>query len=58
MQSEARAADEWAELQRQIRIAPRQRRVVHLSDPSEDVMLLLLLLAAVVWGLLTISGSG
>ena len=50
--SEARSADEQAKLQPQIRAAKRQRRRVHLSDLWEDVMLVLLPIAAVILVLL------
>lgn len=56
--SEAKSADEQAELQQQIRPETQRKRRVFLSDPWEDVMLLLLLIAAVVLGLLVISGFG
>jgi hypothetical protein len=58
LQSEARLVDEQAWLQQQINSATYQKKHIHLSDPWEDVMLLLLLVAAVVLGLLVISGFG
>ena len=58
LRSEATSTDKQTELQQQIRTATRQKRRIHLSDPWEDVMLLILLMAAVVLGLLVISGFG
>ena len=58
LQSEARLVDEQAWLQQQINSATYQKKRIHLSDPWEDVMLLMLLVAAVVLGLLVISGFG
>ncbi len=58
LRSEARSTDKQTELQQQIRAATRQKRRIHLSDPWEDAMLLILLMAAVVLGLLVISGFG
>jgi hypothetical protein len=59
LRSEARSADRQRELQQQIRAAARrQARRIQLSDPWENVMLLLLLVAAVALGLLVISGFG
>jgi hypothetical protein len=56
--SEARSADEQARLQQHIRAATRQRRRVHLSDRWEEVMLLLLPIAAVILVLLVIFRFG
>ena len=58
MRSDARSAAEQAEFHQQIRAAARDHRRIHLFDPWEDVMLLLLLVAAIVLGLLIISGFG
>jgi hypothetical protein len=58
VQSEARLVDEQAWLQQQINSATYQKKRIHLSDPWEDVMLLMLLVAAIVLGLLVISGFG
>ncbi len=55
LQSEARLVDEQAWLQQQINSATYQKRRIHLSDPWEDVMLLMLLVAAVVLGLLVMT---
>jgi hypothetical protein len=58
MRSDARSAAEQAEFHQQIRAAARDKKRIHLFDPWEDVMLLLLLVAAIVLGLLVISGFG
>ena len=58
MQSSSRCTAEQAEFHQQIRAAARDKRRIHLFDPWEDVMLLLLLVAAIVLGLLIISGFG
>jgi hypothetical protein len=58
LQSEARSVDEQTGLQQQIHTATYQKKPIHLSDPWEDVMLLMLLVAAIVLGLLVISGFG
>jgi hypothetical protein len=58
LQSEARSVDEQTGLQQQIHSATHQKKRIQLSDPWEDVMLLLLLVAAVVLGLQVISGFG
>jgi hypothetical protein len=58
LRSDARSAAEQAELQRQIEAAVRHKSRVHLYDPWEDILLLLSLIAAVVLGLLVISGFG
>ena len=58
LQSEARLVDEQTWLQQQINSATYQKKRIHLSDPWEDVMLLMLLVAAIVLGLLVISGFG
>jgi hypothetical protein len=58
LQSEARFVDEQTLLQEQINSATYQKKRIHLSDPWEDVMLLMLLVAAIVLGLLVISGFG
>lgn len=58
LRSEARSADKQRELQQQIRAEARRARRIQLSDPWENVMLLLLLVAAVALGLLVISGFG
>jgi hypothetical protein len=58
LQSDARSAAEQAEFHQQIGAAARDKGSVHLSNPWEDLMLLLLLIAAVVLGLLIISGFG
>jgi hypothetical protein len=58
LQSEAWSADEQTRLQQQIDSATHQKRRIHLSDPWEDIMLLVLLVAAIVLGLLVISGFG
>jgi len=55
MRSDARSAAEQAEFHQQIRAAARDKKRIHLFDPWEDVMLLLLLVAAIVLGLLVIS---
>jgi len=54
----ARSAAEQAEFHQQIRAAARDNRRIPLFDPWEDVMLLLLLVAAIALGLLIISGFG
>ncbi len=56
--SDSRSAAEQAEFHQQIRAAARDKRRIHLFDPWEDAMLLLLLVAAMVLGLLIISGFG
>jgi hypothetical protein len=58
LRSEIKSGDEHVELQQQIHAATKRNNGVHLSDPWEDVMLLLLLVAAVGLGLLVISGFG
>ena len=58
LRSDARSAAEQAEFHQQIRAAARDNRRIHLFDPWEDVMLLLLLVAAIILGLLIISGFG
>jgi hypothetical protein len=58
LQSEARSIDEQTGLQQQIDSATDQKKHIHLSDPWEDVMLLMLLVAAIALGLLVISGFG
>jgi hypothetical protein len=58
LRSDARSAAEQAEFHQQICAATRNKDSVHLSDPWEDFLLLLLLVAAVVLGLLVISGFG
>jgi hypothetical protein len=58
LRSEAKSVDKQAELQQQLRSEAGPMRHVHLPDPLEDAMLLLLLVAAVVLGLLVISGFG
>jgi hypothetical protein len=56
LQSAARSADKEAELRRHIRAIARQKK--HVCDPFEDLMFLVLLMAAAVLGLLAISGFG
>ncbi len=58
LESEAGSVDEQTGLQQQIDSATPQKKRIHLSDPWEDVMLLILLVAAIVLGLLVISGFG
>jgi hypothetical protein len=58
LESEARSIDEQTGLQQQIDSATHRKKRIHLSDPWEDVMLLTLLVAAIVLGLLVISGFG
>jgi hypothetical protein len=58
LQLEARSVDEQTGLQQQIDSATHQKKRIHLSDPWEDVMLLMLLVAAIVLGLVVISGFG
>jgi hypothetical protein len=58
MRSDARSAAKQAEFHQQIRAAARDNRRIHLFDPWEDVALLLLLVAAIILGLLIISGFG
>ena len=58
MRSDTRSAAEQAEFHQQIRAATRDNRRIHLFDPWEDVMLLLLVVAAIILGLLIISGFG
>ena len=58
LRSSARSSAEQVEFHQQVRAAARHKKSVHLFDPWEDVMLLLLLIAAVVLGLLVISGFG
>jgi hypothetical protein len=57
-QSAAWSVDEQNRLQQQIDSATHQKGRIHLSDPWEDSMLLMLLVAAVVLGLRVISGFG
>jgi hypothetical protein len=56
LQSATRAADKEAELRRQIRTIARQNK--HVLDPFEDLMFLVLLMAAAVLCLLAIAGFG
>jgi hypothetical protein len=58
MRSDARSAAKQAEFHQQIRAAARDNRRIQLFDPWEDVALLLLLVAAIILGLLIISGFG
>jgi hypothetical protein len=58
LRSEIKSRDEQVELQQQIQAATKRKSRVHLSNPWEDAMLLLLLAATVGLGLLVISGFG
>jgi hypothetical protein len=58
LKSAAWSVDEQTRLQQQIDSATHQKGRIHLSDAWENSMLLMLLVAAVVLGLLVISGFG
>jgi hypothetical protein len=58
LRAEVKALEKQLEIQQQIRVAAHQRIRVHIPDPWEHVILLVLLVVAVVVGLLVISGFG